>query len=396
MIQNASRQPILISVLVPVYNVEDYLKQCIESIICQTYKNLEIILVDDGSTDRSGQICDGFACKDQRISVIHKQNGGLVSARKAGIAAAHGDYIGFVDSDDYIDDDMFEMLLSKLLEQDVDFIHSGMFVDGSAIACYDERRVAFCGTDRVQFVTGEILVELSSMKIMNSIWSKLFKAELVKKVYMQIPDAYSYGEDMVCFLGCIMECRSLFLYKKAFYHYRLRETSLSHANKLDLCAGESVCYIACGWLLKKYGIYDKCRKGLECYYKSRLQNMDIVSECFGNDIKIERYKLGSILRLKGKKIALYGAGQVGQGYYRQISMYTECRIVAWADKNYKKYDSEWIRVTDPRGLKDIEFDLLLIAVLKESTAIEIVDELEAMEIEDIRAKAVWERPVRIW
>lgn len=99
----------LISIIVPVYNVESYLEQCIDSILAQSYKNLEIILVDDGSTDRSGDICDRYAEKDSRIHVVHKANGGLSSARNAGLKICHGDYLGFVDSDDYIDPDMYKV-----------------------------------------------------------------------------------------------------------------------------------------------------------------------------------------------------------------------------------------------------------------------------------------------
>ena len=98
----------IVTVIVPVYNVENYLQQCIDSIIGQSYKYLEIILVDDGSTDGSGKICDEYANQDNRIKVIHKQNGGLVSARKAGLKEATGKYIAFVDSDDWIDTDMYE------------------------------------------------------------------------------------------------------------------------------------------------------------------------------------------------------------------------------------------------------------------------------------------------
>ena len=106
----------LISVIVPVYNVEDYLDRCINSIINQTYKNLEIILVDDGSTDSSGRKCDDFALKDDRIKVLHKENGGVSSARNAGLDVATGDYIGFVDSDDTIESNMYELLFNNAIE----------------------------------------------------------------------------------------------------------------------------------------------------------------------------------------------------------------------------------------------------------------------------------------
>ena len=103
----------LISVIVPVYNVESYLEKCIDSIIHQTYKNLEIILVDDGSTDNSGKICDVYKEKDSRIKVIHKQNRGLSSARNCGLEIAKGEYIGFVDGDDYIAEDMYALLKDR-------------------------------------------------------------------------------------------------------------------------------------------------------------------------------------------------------------------------------------------------------------------------------------------
>lgn len=110
-----SNNEFLISIVVPVYNIEEYLYNCVDSIIKQTYRNIEIILVDDGSTDKSGIICDEFANRDERIKVIHKKNGGLSDARNAGIDAAKGEYIGFVDGDDYIDQKMYEILLSACI-----------------------------------------------------------------------------------------------------------------------------------------------------------------------------------------------------------------------------------------------------------------------------------------
>ena len=115
----------LISIIVPVYNVELYLNECINSIRNQTYKNLEIILIDDGSTDNSGKICDEYAKIDSRIVVIHKENKGVTSARKVGVEIANGKYIGFVDSDDYIDKEMYKNMLKKILETDADFIDCG-------------------------------------------------------------------------------------------------------------------------------------------------------------------------------------------------------------------------------------------------------------------------------
>lgn len=112
----------LVSIIVPVYNVEKYISGCIMSILSQTYENLQVILVDDGTPDNSGKICDDFAGKDERISVIHKENGGLSSARNAGLDIASGDYIMFVDSDDYLADNAVEILVKANEEYDADFV----------------------------------------------------------------------------------------------------------------------------------------------------------------------------------------------------------------------------------------------------------------------------------
>lgn len=119
----------LISIVVPVYNVEKYLVRCLDSIINQSIREIEIILVDDGSTDISGDICDKYALQDERIKVIHKENGGLVSARQAGIKVASGQYIGFVDSDDWIESNMFQSLYKEAVLNNADAVAEGMLED---------------------------------------------------------------------------------------------------------------------------------------------------------------------------------------------------------------------------------------------------------------------------
>ena len=125
----------LISIIVPVYNVEKYIDKCIKSILEQTYKNLQIILIDDGSQDKSGQICDEYELQDNRIEVIHKKNGGLSDARNLGIKKARGEYIGFVDSDDYISKNMYEDMYKIIQEKDSDVCICNVYnvIDGKEI-----------------------------------------------------------------------------------------------------------------------------------------------------------------------------------------------------------------------------------------------------------------------
>ena len=117
----------MISIIVPIYNVAPYLSQCIESLMEQTYKDIEMILVDDGSTDNSPAICEEYKKKDPRIRVIHQENKGVVSARKEGLRAARGTYIGFVDGDDWIEPDMYACMYQKLIDQKVDIVMCGRY-----------------------------------------------------------------------------------------------------------------------------------------------------------------------------------------------------------------------------------------------------------------------------
>ena len=144
----------LLSVIVPVYNVEDYLGRCVDSILAQTYKNLEVILVDDGAKDSSGSVCDAYAGKDDRVRVIHKENGGLSSARNAGLDICRGTYIAFVDSDDWIEPDAYENMLKTALDLDVKLVCGGRYDVSSRTG---EKKVGLC-PHKTEKISAEELV----------------------------------------------------------------------------------------------------------------------------------------------------------------------------------------------------------------------------------------------
>lgn len=166
----------LISVIVPVYNAEKYLRKCVASICEQTYQNLEIILVDDGSRDKSAELCDALALEDSRIIVIHKENGGAASARNTGIDAMHGDYAGFVDADDWIAPEMYEVLLQRMMEEKAQISCCGAaIVKGQEICKY------FYPNLDVQFTVGDSDAQLELIRgsrITNVLWDKLYAAEI--------------------------------------------------------------------------------------------------------------------------------------------------------------------------------------------------------------------------
>ena len=204
----------LISVIVPVYNVEDYLVRSVDSVLNQTYKNLEIILVDDGSTDMSGTMCDSFAEQDDRIKVIHKKNGGLSDARNAGLDIATGDYIGYIDSDDWAEPDMFEMMLINCEKYGADVAvcrYSRVFKDFTSNKSTD---LILCMTRDEALET--YICENTERPIYNSVWSKLFKRELVKDYRFPVGKK---SEDIMYTTKAFCNMNSCVYIDKALYNY---------------------------------------------------------------------------------------------------------------------------------------------------------------------------------
>ena len=212
----------LISVIVPVYNVAAYLPRCIDSILAQTYANLEILLVDDGSTDDSGFICDEYAKKDTRIRVLHKENGGLSSARNAGLDAAAGQYIGFVDSDDWIEPEMYSQMLALMEKNDAQMVCAGRYdVDSET----GEKTVGLC-PDREELVSGETLAGRIFLwdHCDSSACDKLCRRELFDGI--RYPEGKT-SEDIPVTYRLALKAQRVVLCDKPFYNYFHRSGSIS-------------------------------------------------------------------------------------------------------------------------------------------------------------------------
>ncbi|GHV79691.1 hypothetical protein AGMMS49944_14820 [Spirochaetia bacterium] len=218
---------ILLSVIVPVYNVKPYLERCIESIIHQTYRNLDIIVVDDGSTDGSDAICDEYAKKDDRITVIHKQNGGLSDARNAGLAVAKGDLIGFVDSDDWLALDMYEVLIDNHVKTGADIVACG-FYDVRNNTYRKNTRDGLYDKDTV--LTAEAgLNLLVSDKIHNYAWNKIYTKELFKKHIFPVGKTF---EDIYTMYKLFQEAALISIAGVYKYYYFHRIGSIANTKKI--------------------------------------------------------------------------------------------------------------------------------------------------------------------
>ena len=209
----------LISVIIPVYNVEKYIKKCLNSVINQTYKNLEIILVDDGSTDNSREICDNYARQDNRIKVIHKKNGGLSSARNEALKIATGFYIGFVDSDDYIEPDMYQVLYNLIKKNNADI---------SMVSFYEETHDKVLKEKNSKklylYENLDILKELLINKnLQNTVWNKLYSKKLFETI--RFPTGKNY-EDIGTTYFLFEKSKKLVYLEIPKYHHLTRIDSI--------------------------------------------------------------------------------------------------------------------------------------------------------------------------
>ncbi|MGM9553384.1 MAG: glycosyltransferase family 2 protein [Faecousia sp.] len=220
---------LLVSVIVPVYNAEAFLKRCIDSILAQTYENIELILIDDGSKDRSGAICDEYARIDTRIRVIHNTNSGVAETRNIGIKEAVGDYLSFVDSDDYIAPNMLETLVAKASEHNSDIVMCKYYIDRSGeIVCapmeYDE---TYDGAERVK----NDLLYLYYTDYHSGLYSlcnKIIKRSLYSSYGILFDPLLKRGEDAWFLFQCLKHCKRVDYVPEAFYYYCQNENSIMH------------------------------------------------------------------------------------------------------------------------------------------------------------------------
>ena len=218
----------LISVIVPVYRVEKYLRKCVDSILKQTYKNMEIILVDDGSDDLCPDICEEYAKKDKRVKVIHQINGGLSAARNSGIRAAKGKYISFIDSDDYIEKDMYEILVKRMGEDESQMaVCNYIYVDesGNFIESLNKKNGIIDGVITPKQALERLILDRNCYYI--PAWNKLYERSLFEDI--EFPEG-KLNEDEFVVHYIYEKCRKISCVEKALYYYVQRMGSIMNTN----------------------------------------------------------------------------------------------------------------------------------------------------------------------
>lgn len=222
------------SVIVPIYNVERYLRQCIESMIKQDFPSVEIILVDDGSTDSSPMICDEYGKMDRRIKIIHKKNGGLVSARQAGASVANGTYILNVDGDDWVDADYFREIYSIVRAYEPDMICFGaVFIKENERINHPgcNRKGLYCKTQIEESIYPVLIEDENGAYFFPSIWSKAIKKDIYLQCQMHLDQRIKIGEDHAVTKPAIYLSNSIYLTDKCLYCYRINPSSMTQEKK---------------------------------------------------------------------------------------------------------------------------------------------------------------------
>ena len=239
------------SVIVPIYKVEPYLRQCIESILNQTYGGFELILVDDGSPDDCGKICDEYAQEDERVKVIHQKNSGVTVARKAGVSEAAGEYVCWVDGDDYIGSDLLRTMHDIIAKQKPDMIAYGFKQvrdDGTVIrtAVNDLPCEKLYKTQDAGFYDLLIYNRNASFfncgSILPSLWTKVAKREIIVPNMLAVPELIAMGEDVAVTNATLCSCNSVYIANTCEYYYRSNEASMTNTFKLDMLRRRQVLF----------------------------------------------------------------------------------------------------------------------------------------------------------
>lgn len=390
----------LISIIVPIYNSEQYLETCINSITNQTYKNLEIILVDDGSTDSSGKICDEFALMDNRIRVIHKENGGQQDARSAGIAIAKGTFIGFADSDDWIEADMYEnlhknigladLVTSGLWQYDKNGVSSKV-VDLLEAGSYDGQSEFFC--DNLIVFAGNTEGELIG-GILNSVWNKLFRTSIVKKCYKSANVNIKNGEDLLFTLTYAFMCKKVVVTHDCYYHYRYNSSSMTYRKNPNYLSEMNRLYkvldkAVIGHVYEKT-LRDQLNRLLLYYvytYTSSMMQM-------GAELSYPQYVFPQNQLLAGKNVVLFGSGKVGKSYYRDWKYRESVQVVQWIDSASPVDEIFGIKVDKAEEVLQDGYDYVVCAVLNQESAEGMKKQLISYGVrEDV---ILWKKPNNIF
>lgn len=359
-----------VSVIIPIYNTEKQLAKCLESVMAQTLRDIEIICVNDGSTDDSLNIVKKYAKTDSRIKIIDKENGGLVSARKAGIEAACGKYVGYVDSDDWIEPKMYETLYEYAERYKADMVSSGYVFEGDYVSeHFDGIEEGLYSEEKIRHLRDNAIYNLETKEVglRGSLCCKLFLRDKFTEVQLDIPNDVTASEDKLCVVAYVLKCERIYILRKAFYHYIKYESSMAHAPKYDYLLKVHAIYNYFTHLYDNANFSKRMRLQAELYitellYKGINSRLGFENK---NMLWIDPYWVKQIPA--NSNVALYGSGDLSDIYYSQLCHCRDLNLVVCVDKHESvRRDGRVICAVDV--LQDKSYDYIVITVKNQEKA----------------------------
>lgn len=383
--------PPLVSVIVPIYRIEDYLPKCIDSLLNQSFSNFELILVDDGSPDNCPDICDEYAQKDSRIKVIHKENGGLLSARKAGLENARGKYVANVDGDDWVDKYYLDVLFKLAEANAADLVITGHFreFDGKI----ETIKPKFTGVFDEKEIQSSILPKaiyngrFCEHKISTYVWNKLFRRELLQKILFDVPNEIIMGEDAAITYGYLSIAKKIAISRIPLYYYRQRHDSI-----VKSIENPKIEYYRLGLLMNF--LKDKLGRVLDAQNLNQQIRYYLYSQILVRSGGLVTDNSGGIifnpfLNVKqDAKIVVYSSGSFGQHILSTNTKTGFFQIIKWIDVDFHQLNIGGNFVKPLSSIDNSEFDYLIIATINPSAYDSIKAELGLLGINEAKIAEV--------
>lgn len=362
-----------LSIIVAAYNAELTIRKCVDSILNQDFSNFELIIVNDGSTDNTFEICREYAECDARVKVISQENRGLIAARKAGVEVAAAAVIGFVDSDDWIDSSMYQELMDIYNKYDCQLVSSGVFrefeddgyteeyVDNYAEGLYSN----MCEQIYPNMLWNE---ECSDYGLYCTLVNKIYKKSILLDVYNNIDTRVFYGEDCLTIYSYIMRIKAVYILKKSYYHYIIKKNSMCRSADERLLSNTYYLYKG---LEKAFTGYGELSYVLLRQLRRYILNVESHSlrMLYGINMQSMGTWQFDYPELAGKDVLLYGAGGAGIPLYRYLTTICGCNVIAWLDKSPAGKERECLHdIGNADDIVNYKYDYIVIGVESDNLA----------------------------
>lgn len=371
------------------------MKTCLDSVLKQTWQKLDIILIDDGSTDGSAKVCDAYALLDQRVRVVHQENMGAALARKNGVLQALGKYICFVDADDWIQDEMIKFFIENI--EDSDLVTSGCYQENPSGEFFERKDSFVEGSydteEKYRFFIDNMIVFENRFEdgLLPFLWNKMYRTDILKDVIGEVDTSIVYSEDRDLLFRYVLKTKKIKVLHQSFYYYRYNTESIMRKPNLNFMEDLNRLYLSLLQAFEHHSLNKSLIRQLQLFIVSRIYQIPRFMG-FSQDAQIRGY-IPPFSDLKGgSRVVLYGAGRVGIDYYRHICRLGVLELILWVDKASQKYQ-EYYPVVSPKKIDECMYDYIIIAVNRKELADEIRMELTERGI--TKEKILWRAPARL-